>query len=401
MSAHSHCGPSGYDRWGVCTASPNAILVARQKGVIDTNQSSKYADEGNVAHALLAICVDLRMSPREFIGESIYVEQFDKQCEVDAEMGEETDKAYEYIMDFITKGAIVWVEQKFQLDKTLPGEKGTADIVILVVENGELILRVMDFKYGRGIIVLVANNSQIKLYALGALDNLLTYEQRLKLKKIVLHVVQPRMNNIDGWSMKKGELELFRVEAHGRHAETKDPLIRKFVPGTHCRFCDVQNRCTTLKKSAFKLSLEDEENPSFDSFKNPETMSDDDLAELWPMLEFLGAWTSNVKKYMTEQAQRGREFMGLKLIAGKKGNRAWKDNTKADVFMKKKGLDDDQCYEKVILTVAKAEKLIGRKKLDKEEFSALFTQSEGGSSLAKADDPRPTYQQVLADEFDD
>lgn len=401
VNDHTLCSPSGYSRWSICTASPNAIAEAKDAVIIPYESTSDYADEGTVAHSLFAMCIDLRCSPREFIGQKIYVEELIGEFEVTGEMGEEVDRAYERAMEFITPDCKVWVEQKFSLDKTLPGEKGTADLVVLVEENGKLILHVMDLKFGKGIPVKVENNSQLKLYALGAFDNLLTYKDRVELDRIVLHILQPRINNLDLWPISKGDLELFRVEAHGKHQETKNPETRKFVPGNHCRFCEFRSRCKPLKESVFKSVLEDPEASGFDAFKNPEAMTNKELAELWPMLDFLGSWVTNTKKYMVDQAERGVQFDELKLVSGRKGKRTWKDEAKAQQFMEDHFLTESEMFEKSLTTPFKFEMLIGRKNLNTKDFQEHINQTESKPELAKADDPRPAYQLATDDEFDD
>lgn len=396
---HTNRSPSGYDQWSVCTASPAAIERDKKTGLIATDDdSSEYAREGTVAHALLAMCLDLRMSPRDFMYEEIFVDDLGETAEVDPEMAEEVDKAYEYIMDFVTPGAQVWVEQKMPLDKVLPGEKGTADVVILPADMKRL--HVFDLKYGKGKRVEVTNNSQMKLYGIGAFDHLLDRKARTAIKDLMLHVVQPRIENIDNWVFEKGELERFRVEAFQKHGESLDPERRKYVAGEHCWFCDRRARCRTLKESIYSWIVEDPEADAFDAFKNPDSMSNEELANLHPMLSFISAWATNVRKFMEDRAVQGEAYPGLKLVEGKKGTRQWKDEKAADKYLEEKGLDDDQRYKKTLHSPAQAEKIIGRKNLD-DDFKKLFTQADGKPSLAPVDDPRPSVDQAMADEFDD
>ncbi len=396
---HTAYSPSGYDQWSVCTASVGTIDQDKKAGLIATDDGgSEYAREGTVAHALLAVSLDMRMSPRDFIGEVIFVDDLGEHFEVDAEMGEETDKAYEYIMDFVTPGCQVWVEQKMPLDKILPGQKGTADVVILPADKKRL--HVFDLKYGKGMRVNVTNNSQMKLYGVGAFDKLLDSKERTKLVELVLHVVQPRIGNIDSWVFEKGALERFRVEAYQRYQEAKDPERRKFVAGEHCWFCDRRARCRTLKDSIYSSIIDDPDAFAFDAFKNPDSMTNKELADLHPMLSFIGAWATNVRKFMEERAIQGEQYPGLKLVEGKKGTRQWKNEKDADKYLEEKGLDDNSRYTKTLLSVSKAEKTIGRKKLD-DDFKKLFTQADGKASLAPEDDPRKSVDQSLADEFDD
>lgn len=396
---HTPYSPSGYDQWSVCTASIPTIAQDKKIGLIATDDGgSEYAREGTVAHALLAICLDMRMSPRDFIGDSIFVEDLGEDHTVDAEMGEETDKAYEYVMDFVTPGAEVWVEQKLSLDKVLPGQKGTGDVVILTADKKRL--HVFDLKYGKGKFVSVIENSQMKLYGIGAFDNLLTRRIRTDMTDLVLHVVQPRINNIASWVFKKSSLELFRSEAYSRYRVAQDPEKRTFVAGEHCWFCDRRARCRTLKESIYSSIIDDPDADAFDAFKNPDSMNNEELAKLHPMLAFIGAWASNVRKFMETRALQGEVFPGLKVVEGKKGTRNWKDEDEANDYLIVKELDDDTRYTKSLLSVAQAEKTIGRKKLD-DRFKTLFTQAAGKPSLAADDDPRPSVNQSLADEFDD
>ncbi|ATN93259.1 hypothetical protein [Marinobacter phage PS6] len=396
---HTNRSPSGYDQWSVCTASVDAIEDDKKAGLIATDDGgSEYAREGTVAHALLAICLDLRMSPRDFMGEEILVDELNETFTVEPEMAEEVDKAYEYIMDFVTPGAQVWVEVKMPLDKVLPGQKGTADVVILPADRKRL--HVFDLKYGKGMFVHVQNNSQMKLYGIGAFDELLDRKIRTRLEDLMLHVVQPRIGNIDNWVFEKGALERFRVEAYQRYQETMDPKRRKFVAGKHCWFCDRRSRCRTLKDSIYAWIMDDPTADAFDAFKNPDSMTDDELAGIHPMLSFIGAWATNVRKFMDDRAVQGKQYPGLKLVEGKIGARQWKDEKAADEYLKKKGLDEDQRYKKTLQSPAQAENIIGRKKVD-DDFKKLFTQSDGKPSLAPDDDPRPSVDQSLADEFDD
>jgi len=396
---HSKYSPSGYDQWSVCTASVSAIDQDRKIGLVTIDDNgSKYAREGTIAHALLAICLDLRMSPREFIGQEIYVDDLGDTFPVDAEMGEEVDRAYEYIMDFVTPGSQVWVEQKFRLDKVLRGQSGTGDVVILPANRKRL--HVFDLKYGKGKFVDVTDNNQMKLYGIGAFDNLLDMNGRRELVDLLLHVVQPRIENIRSWQFTKGALEKFRVEAFQRHSEAMDPERRKFVAGEHCWFCDRKPRCRTLKDSIYGWIIDDPAADAFDAFKNPDSMTNDELASLHPMLSFIGAWATNVRKFMEEKALRGQEFPGLKLVEGKKGSRAWKDERAADAYLKEKELDEETRYKKSLISPFVAEKTIGRKNLD-DKFKKLVSQSDGKPSLAAADDPRQSVDQSIADEFDD
>jgi len=388
--------PSAIDRWGVCTASPGAIEQDRQQGVALADESSPFAQEGTASHELLALSMLVRRSPREFIGATIRVESESMDWFVDEEMGEETEKTFEYVMDFIRPTSKVWIERKVSIGKALPGTSGTLDIGILDGTS----LHVIDHKYGKGVPVSVKGNGQIRLYALGAMSDLLTLDERITLDEIVVHIAQPRLGMFTREVLTKGDIERFRLHVRDLYLTVTDPARVQFVPGEHCRFCPRKPYCKPLKESIYSKVFENMTPESFHDLKNPDRMTPEELAQTYSMMEFISAWTTNVKKYMEGQALRGTEYPGLKLVEGRKGARAWKDEDQAVEYLLTKGVEDDKIFKKVLVSPAQAENLIGRKKVD-EGFKALVNQNEGKPILVSEEDPRPTCKQQLINEFED
>ena len=393
--AHTVYGPSGYDAWSVCTA-----MVDATSHKIRT--SSVFSIEGTVAHSLLARCFDLGQSPRELIGQKIYVEDDDAvgYWEVTHEMAEEVDKAYEYILDHIPPDAIIFIEQKFDLSKTLPGQKGTGDVVVFSKDYTKM--WVFDFKYGKGVQVFAKDNNQMKLYGLGAIDNNLPIELRGNLKEISLHIVQPRIDHMEWWDTTRAELEQFRLIARSRFDEANDPDRRKFVPGEkQCKFCPIRSTCRYLAASQLKLVFSDDELSEMPEYRDQAEMTPEEQAALWPHLDFIAAWANNMKLYMDQQARKGLAYPDLKTVAGKRGFREWKDWNAAMVdLVFEYGVDETELYKKYPQSPYAIEKIIGRKRM-KKEFKDLYSQKEGAPTLARLDDPRQTVTQALESEFDD
>lgn len=86
----------------------------------------------------------------------------------DAEMAECTDSYVQYITEETAKyhNPAVMVEQRLDFSAYVPDGFGTGDCIIIADE----VLTVIDFKYGKNVLVSAKNNSQMMLYALGALD---------------------------------------------------------------------------------------------------------------------------------------------------------------------------------------------------------------------------------------
>lgn len=76
---------------------------------------------------------------------------------------------------------IMLIEQRVDFSHYVPDGFGTADCLIVSDEA----LRIIDFKYGRGILVDAEDNSQLKCYALGGLR---LFEDLYNFKTVVMTI---------------------------------------------------------------------------------------------------------------------------------------------------------------------------------------------------------------------
>lgn len=385
--------PSSYDIWSKCTAQPIAVAQAYASGEITKEGQGGTAQEGDFAHVVFQMANALSVSPREFIGE-IFETKDGVEFTVDAEMAEAVDEGWEYVNLYRTRDCKVWIEQYLAPSSFLPESPGFLDLAVLA--EGGLTFHVFDYKHGKGKFVDVEKNGQLSIYAANGFVHLLTQEERMRVKKIVIHVVQPRLHNMKGFVYTPGELEQFKLRTFEKYTQSLDKQEKRFVSGGHCWFCPLKVRCLPLKTSVYRTLFEGEET-SFRDLRSPDSISNEELAEIYPKLDFISAWTTNVRKFMDAQAARGIEFPGLKLVEGRKGNRSWVDKDKAEQYLLEK-IGEEATYKRDLVTPAKAEAAIGRKNVD-EDFKALVSQSEGKPQLAPEDDPRPEYREKLIDLF--
>src|SRR5574343_592805 len=140
--AHALLSPSSAERWLACPGS-----VAMESVCPDS--SSAYADEGSQAHDFAATL--LKGGTLGGIG--------------DIEMAEAVDF---YVAHVRARGGDLLVEQKLPVGRITgePGATGTADAVALHPDEIDII----DLKYGRGVRVDADDNPQLRLYALGAIE---------------------------------------------------------------------------------------------------------------------------------------------------------------------------------------------------------------------------------------
>jgi hypothetical protein len=249
QAAHAKLSPSGAHRWMACPGSLRLESALPDK-------SSEFADEGTLAHALAAFCLDHEDGPCDAAGEIGPNFGYDdhgefKMAIITAEMATEVQKYIDKVRAN-AEGGELYVEQRlpfFTADPRVPEQFGTSDAVI--VKPGQL--RVEDLKYGRGVQVYAEENEQLMLYGLGALDE---YGLLEDFDEVVLAIHQPRLNHYDEWTTTPARLREFEQRAKERayHAlqvlenEVDGAVLHHLVPGDkQCRFCKAKGSCPKLR----------------------------------------------------------------------------------------------------------------------------------------------------------
>lgn len=150
------------------------------------------AAEGTAAHSLGEYKL------RKVLGQNIKRPISDFQND---DMEAYTDDYCSYVMEEFQKvklahpDATVLIKQRLDFSKYVPDGFGTGDCIIIF----DGLMHIIDFKYGKGVRVKAENNPQMKLYALGSLNNYsMLYEQPEIIK---MTIFQPRIENISTWSI--------------------------------------------------------------------------------------------------------------------------------------------------------------------------------------------------------
>jgi hypothetical protein len=389
---HALLSASSSHRWLNCTAAPHYEEQF-------PSETSVFADEGTLAHKFAELAAKYNfnvINKRKFNSE---IKKLQKDELYKDEMLE-TSKFYaEYLHQkslSYNKRPYVVQEVKVDFSDYAPEGFGTCDCVMI----GDDHLHITDYKHGKGVEVSAANNSQMRLYALGALKQYSAIFSGIK--RVSMAIVQPRITE----DISEEELTIDELLAWGENIK---PLAQKaftgegaeFHQGTWCKFCKGKNVCKARAENA--TALEDFMNIPIEGKLKPEqrlvtptVLTDDEVADLLVRGADLVAWFNDLQEYALGAILQGREIKGFKVVAGR-SNRAFTDQDGAIEAIKAAG------YEETVLrkapeykSLSELEKLVGKK--DFESLVGKFiTKPLGKPTLTTADDKREPYNAAVAD----
>lgn len=352
--AHSSFGASGAHRWLVCPAS-----VSLQAGLPDT--ANEHAAEGTAAHELAEMALRSGKDCSTYLGMTLHADGY--EFEVTDEMAENVQIYVDFVRSFEPAGTVM-IERRFDLSKIRPPAPmfGTADAVIYV--PGEKLLVVADLKYGRGKVVDVEDNPQLKYYGLGAM---LDIPKDWAIDRVRLVVVQPRAGGdaVRTWDTTPDVLLDYAMDVieAARRALAPDP---ETVPGDHCRWCRAAGTCPGLRDKALAVAQEE-----FGGLPAPEQLTPEQIGDLLDKADVVEEWLSALRAHAFRQAEAGVEIPGRKLVA-KRATRQWAAPEEEIVKrLVEKGAVKDDLYVKKLVTPAQAEKVVGKKNLPSELVVAV------------------------------
>jgi hypothetical protein len=118
----------------------------------------------------------------------------------------------------------------------------------------------------------------------------------------------------------------------------------------------------------------------------------DQLGNYLAKVALIQEWCRAVLARGEAEMLSGNKVTGWKVVAGKRGNRAWSDATEAETVLKSFRLKREQMYDFSLISPTSAEKVLKAKPKRWAKVLPLITQSAGNPSVVPETDKRPAIE---------
>lgn len=367
---HALLSASSSHRWLHCPPSARLCESYEDKG-------SDFAAEGSAAHSLAEFKL------RRALGQEAKDPTEDLSY-FDGEMDECTTNYAAFVMELVEEARktcpdpVVLVEQRLDYSKYVKEGFGTGDCVLIADGN----LTVVDFKYGRGVLVDASHNSQLMLYGLGALE---IFHCLYDISTITLTIFQPRRANISSFTLTRQELLAWAEEVLIPAAELAFEGDGDYSCGEWCQFCKAKVDCRERAKANLELARFD--------FRQPPLLTDEEIGEILTQLDDLTSWAEDIKAYALRAAVSGKKWPGYKLVAGV-ARRKYTDEKAVAAAVTAAGYDPYD--EPKVLGITAMTTRLGSKKFN-EVLGQFVIKPQGKPTLVPESDERPAMTNISED----
>ena len=310
---------------------------------------------------------------------------------------------------------------------------GTADVLALRLAEREVF--VGDLKTGRD--PVDADSPQLKLYGAGALA---AYEDFAEIDTIRLAITQPKdqrapkehvinVAELKAWLAGPATQAVRTIQtAEQTYREGDEEWQSAFLRPNEksCKWCAAKATCPALRDEvADTVCFSTPASPDeFEAKCQPIALNEEQdaawLAACLSKVDLIEDWCKAVRAEVERRLLAGESVPGYKLVAGKRGARAWTDEAEAEKLLKTMRLKSDVMYDFTVKSPTQIAKLgpaldnDGKPKPPKPgetppvigprqwpKVAALIKQPPGKPHVAPLDDKRPALEiRPVSDDFD-
>ena len=374
--SHALLCASGSKRWLSCPPS------ARLEENFPDNET-EAAQEGTLAHSIAEVNLNAYLADTDVsLPEEITASRFYSKSMLDY-VAEYTDLGIEKINTALKldKDAHIAVEQKIDYGGWAQEGFGTGDLIIITGDYIEIV----DLKYGKGVPVSATGNTQMRMYALGLYDE---FYWLYGFEKVRMTIVQPRNGGISEEEISIEELLNWGETVVKPKARLAFKGEGELCAGKWCRFCRAAKRCRAYADYCMELARLD--------FKDPDLLTDEELAESLRRIDDLVKYANNLKHYALAQALSGNILPGFKLVEGRSSRKYTDAEAVIERLIFADYAPEDYFKPQELKSLTELTKSIGKKAVD-TVLSDLIIKPPGKPALVPEDDPRPEYNCVEND----
>jgi hypothetical protein len=377
--AHAILSASGSKRWLTCT--PSALLEEQF-----AEETSTYADEGTLAHTLGELQLSKSLDIISKGKAESRLAAIQSHSLYAPEMLDHIDTYVTVVCERISeararsKDAFILLEQRLDFSAWVPEGFGTGDVVIIA----DRILEIVDLKYGKGVPVSAVENTQMRLYALGALNH---YGMLYDIDVIRMTICQPRLDSVSTDEISTEALLKWGEEVVKPLAQRAIAGEGEFAAGDHCKFCRARYTCRARAETNLELARFE--------FKKAPLLTTAEIAEILQKAADLQAWAGDIASHALNQAERfGVQYPGWKLVEGR-SNRKYADVDAVTEALIKAGYPEALIFEKTLYGITKMEENLGKKAFN-NVLKDLLIKPPGKPALVPESDRRPAIQSAAS-----
>lgn len=410
-SGHSVFGPSGSAMYLHCAGSLIPNLLA-------PDDSGADAAFGSVAHSVTEVWFTKgKKAAKALIGTTQVVRNggVDYAIEIDDDMLVHVQACVDWL-EWLPGEQFYEVTVDFSDLTPIPRQTGTADFI--AVTPGRLV--VADHKFGKGHMVYAENNSQLMLYAYGAL---LRFGIDYDIDEIEIRIAQPRLDHFDSWVVSRADLMKFAKWAKERMAAAWVINAPRTPGEKQCQWCKVKTTCVANLKmqSDLMLAVFDDigapvteeqmldlkEDLEFHEMFEPVkavTLSTADMAFLLPYRGMVERWWGALADELLRRAAAGENIPGYKMVESR-SHRKFKSALDTVTALAEHGLKRSDLITEELASPADVEKKLRKVGVRAKDIPALLaplvTKPPGKPTLASVADKRPAIADHSEEAFSD
>lgn len=339
----------------MCT--PSAVLESGEPSVY-----SPYAKEGTEAHALAEIKLSYMLG-------DISVEEYETRFEhfrltsefYSVEFNDFVNSYCNEVMTIIKedyKGQEVkaYLEEYVTFDDIVPKGSGTSDVVLV----GKNFIHIIDLKFGKGVAVSAIDNSQLKLYALGAVKK---HIRECTCSEVKMTIIQPRLSDMSTDCISINTLNDWATNYVKPRADLAIEGKGELVPGDHCKFCKMKGKCKKLADEQLAIAqAEFDDIVVENNMLEPCNMSPEMFSRILTIAPKFIDWFKDVENYAVKEAvNNDLKIPGYKIVEGRSTRIISNPDVVMETLRTNGFKEEDYTKPKELLGITGLEKNIGKK----------------------------------------